>query len=174
MLTDNKIISNNTISTYGSEYEFFLNPIIQLQKYRLVLSCSSICPKNKLTKDSVSFNFKKKNDEVSLSFTEKNNCDHCKGKINIESVFFKSPPWIFIQIIDKVPIFLDDLPKVLIINEIKYQFLCATIHTNSPNHFRSIFFLDNNYFLIDDLKTNKIDTKIPHIKVITCFYFKSD
>ena len=174
VLTDNKIISNNTISTYGSEYEFFLNPIIQLQKYRLVLSCSSICPKNKLTKDSVSFNFKKKNDEVSLSFTEKNNCDHCKGKINIESVFFKSPPWIFIQIIDKVPIFLDDLPKVLIINEIKYQFLCATIHTNSPNHFRSIFFLDNNYFLIDDLKTNKIDTKIPHIKVITCFYFKSD
>ena len=173
-LTENKIISNNSISTFGSEYEFFLNPIIQIQKYNLILSCSSICPLNNVSKNSVSFNFEKINDTVSLILMDKKKCNQCRSNINTECVFVKKPPWIFIQIIDKVPIYTDELPKLLIINEVSYQFLCATIHTNSPNHFRSVFYLNNNFFLIDDLKSGKIETKIPRIKVVTCFYYKSE
>ena len=64
------LTKNKTISTHGSEYEFFLEPIIKFQKYNLILRCLSECKMNGGIKESVSLHFKKIDDHVSLSFTQ--------------------------------------------------------------------------------------------------------
>ena len=43
-----------------------------------------------------------------------------------------------------------------------------TIH--AKNHFRSIFYLNSKFYLVDDLSKN-IVTKLPKLKVVTSFYF---
>jgi hypothetical protein len=53
-----------------------------------------------------------------------------------------------------------------------YKLLTATIHLNS--HFRAVFYLNNEFFLIDDLNPTKITKKLPKLKVGTCFFYCMD
>ena len=87
-------------------------------------------------------------------------------------LIFKNSAMFIYQIIDTAPIYVNELPKILTIRE-SFIFLCATIHTDSPNHFRSIYYLNNEYFLVDDMKAGEIDKHIPHLKVVTCFNYKT-
>ena len=59
------VLSNGSISTFGSEYEFFLSPLIKLQKYNLLMTCTDSCNQNNIMKESVSLNFQKINNNVS-------------------------------------------------------------------------------------------------------------
>ena len=53
------IFSENAISTSGSEYEFFFEPIIQIQAYNFLSMCSIKCDLNNITKESVALTFEK-------------------------------------------------------------------------------------------------------------------
>ena len=64
---------------------------------------------------------------------------------------------------------VEDLPHVLLISNRKYQLLCVSIYRT--NHFRSIYLLNNSYFLVDDLKPTSFNEKIPKIKIVTWFYY---
>jgi hypothetical protein len=163
------LFKNHTINTFGSEYEFFLEPIINLQKYSLTSHCSSTCLSNNIAKESVSLIFEKQNGIVSLILSKKKKCNSCKCQFSSELKFLKNPPWIFIQTSGKEMIKLEDLPHVLLISNRKYQLLCVSIYRT--NHFRSIYLLNNSYFLVDDLKPTSFNEKIPKIKIVTCFYY---
>jgi hypothetical protein len=60
------IFSRNEISTFGSEYEFFLEPIIQIQEYTFLSMCSIECDLNNITKKSVALTFEKDKKKVNL------------------------------------------------------------------------------------------------------------
>ena len=66
-------------------------------------------------------------------------------------------------------IYVQEIPKELKLGANKYQFLCSTILLS--NCFRGIFYLKNEYFLIDDLNSSKILQKIPKLKIVTCFCY---
>jgi hypothetical protein len=163
---------SKTISTFGAEYEFLLGPIIEIQKYSFISYCSHGCNLNGLSKESVALTFEKQSNKVDLLFTNKNVCRTCKKKKNVElSNFIYNPPWIFVQT-NESEIYVNEIPKILLIGVKNYQFLCATIH--SKNHFRAIFDLNNEFFLIDDLNPSKLNRKIPKLKIVTCFYYSID
>jgi hypothetical protein len=115
-------------------------------------------------------NFQKNNNNVSLTFSNKINCSVCLKKVVFECYFENHPPWLFIQTYKTKAIYVNELPKLLTFKDKTYQILCATVHTKTPQHFRSIFYLNSRFYLIDDLK-QKIETKIPVKKVVTCFYY---
>ena len=161
-------ILKKQISTYGSEYEFFLEPCNRFQTYIINLSCSPCCAFNNNQKNSVSLSFIKKNSLVSLEYTCHANCNSCKNKILLDINFLFDPPWIFIQTNLKMPIYVNELTKSLVFGNKSYQFLSATIY--SKKHFRAIFSLNNSFYLFDDL-SKTISQKIPKIKVVTSFYF---
>ena len=144
------------ISTYGSEYEFIMQPIIHLQQYNLTLFCSTDCELNRKTVNLVSMNFEKINNLTSLVYTKSKNCGLCNGILIHECIFLQNPPWIIVQKINRNAIYVDELPKVLSIHNSNYKFLCASIYTNSfyiiQKHFRSIFYLNSAFVLVDDLK----------------------
>ena len=158
---------NRELSTFGSEYEFFLEPSAQTQRYKIISICSPDCDLNNRIKYSVSLLFEKKKSIVSLKFTCKESCQRCKNKLILNTSFLVTPPWVFIQT-NKNAIYANELPKILVFGNKSYQFLCATIYSNE--HFRFIFYLNSRFFLFDDL-SQSIVQKIPKLKVVTCFYF---
>jgi hypothetical protein len=138
---------NTELSTFGSEYEFFLEPIAQTQRYKIISICSPDCDLNNRIKYSVSLLFEKKKWIVSLKYTCKESCQRCKNKLILNTSFLVTPPWVFIQT-NKNAIYVNELPKILVFGNKSNQFLCATIYSNE--HFRSIFYLNSRFFLFDD------------------------
>ena len=51
-------------------------------------------------------------------------------------------------------IYFNELPKEIIIDNVSYKLLCATIYTT--RHFLSIFEINNQAFLVDDLNQSMI------------------
>ena len=113
--------------------------------------------------------FEKENKRVNILFTSKIPCRECKSSVIAEFSEFKiNLPWLFIQT-NQSTIYVQEIPKVVKLGVKNYQFLCSTILMS--NHFRGIFYLNGEYFLIDDLNSSKILKKIPKLKIVTCFYF---
>jgi hypothetical protein len=81
-----------------------------------------------------------------------------------------NPGFIFIETKLGHDLYNEDIPLCLKINHLKYNLLCNTIH--EKGHFRAIFYLNNTFHLIDDLKKrHRKSTKIPNLKIITSFYY---
>jgi hypothetical protein len=166
------IFSRNEISTFGSEYEFFLEQIIQIQEYTFLSMCSIECDLNNITKKSVALTFEKDKKKVNLLFKHKLPCRNCRSNVNAQFIQFKNnPPWVFVQTNDS-EIYVQEVPKILTIGLKNYKLLTATIHLN--NHFRAVFYLNNEFFLIDDSNPTKINKKLPKLKVGTCFFYCMD
>jgi len=79
--------------------------------------------------------------------------------------------WVFVQTNDS-EIYVQEVPRILPIGLKNYKLLTATIHLN--NHFRAVFYLNNEFFLIDDCNPTKINKKLPKLKVGTCFFYCMD
>jgi hypothetical protein len=87
-------------------------------------------------------------------FIHKLPCRNCRSNVNAQFFQFKNiPPWIFVQTNDS-EIYVQEVPKILTIGLKNYKLLTATIHLN--NHLRAVFYLNNEFFLIDDCNPTKI------------------
>jgi hypothetical protein len=161
ILTNNIIRSSSdwTFSTFGTEFNFFVKFIISTQEHKI--TCNNFNCKNA----TQSFSNKE------LQFIKKNNycnlnvCDLC----NIH--LMNNPFCLFIECLktNSDTIEIIDLPPVLIIDNKRFQLLCFTFFKD--NHFRSIFYINKSFYLIDDLKNivyNKISCK-PDISY--CVYY---
>ena len=159
------------ITTYGTEYEFVLSHVIEIQSYNLILSCSNDCLSNNKVKQSISLNFEKKDDKVKLKFTNIEKCKICGTKIKLECKLRQDPLWIFVQTIQNEAIYANDLPKSIKIGDKIYQLLCATFHEDNPAHFTSVFYLNGSFVFVDDLNEKEYSTKIPKLPIVTSFYY---
>ena len=134
--------------------------------------CSIECDLNNITKKSVALTFEKDKKKVNLLFTHKLPCRNCRSNVNAQFFQFKNnPPWVFVQTNDS-EIYVQEVPKILTIGLKNYKLLTATIHLN--NHFRAVFYLNNEFFLIDDLNPTKITKKLPKLKEGSCFFYCVD
>ena len=61
------------------------------------------------------------------------------------------------------------LPKNLKLEGKTFNLLCATFNIGA--HFKGIFFIDNQYILVDDMKNKHLNFTIPDHKIVTCFYY---
>jgi hypothetical protein len=67
---------------------------------------------------------------------------------------------------------VSQLPLVVNIDNLKFNFLCCTF-TTSPNHFQSIFYLNQSFYVVDDLKKS-LSNRVPDPHCITwAYYYKS-
>ena len=115
----------------------------------MVHLCTVNCALNNKIKHSVSLLFRKKHGTVCLEYSKLDTCDACKKKINIDVSLLFDPIWLYVQTNQNNSIYATEVPKVLQLSNSTFQFLCATIHYK--NHFRSIFYLNSSYYLVDDL-----------------------
>ncbi len=145
--------NEKTISLFGSEVNMMFGFLIKNQLHQLIQLCESNCSKNKtiLRNNSEFLFFNKINNNVSLHLGYFSNCVECKNSISTEIHFINNPIFIFVEAAHK-NIFINDLPKVVEINNRLYQLLCATFHIHRGNgHFVGCFNFNNNFYIIDDL-----------------------
>ena len=89
-----EFFNRKTVSKFGSEYEFFMQPMIQIQKYNLISFCSNDCELNMNLINSVSLNFVKNTSGTSLLLSKNKKCRLCKSKLSFDLQFLYSAPWI--------------------------------------------------------------------------------
>ncbi len=165
-----KSIETNSISLFGSEYEFFITHIKEFQNYELTFECSSICQNNQRSRWHSDLFFEKINKDVCLSINKTEACIKCFNVIRLRFKFLNiNPGFIIVQTkIGADQLYKADIPLNLTINNINYKLLCGTMFEKA--HFKAFFYLNNSYYIIDDLNIRK-SKRIPKIKIITCFYY---
>jgi hypothetical protein len=90
----------------------------------------------------------------------------------INGKFVSKPFCLFVQVCEKSnnKINIGDIPLEIIIDGTEFQFLCATIFVNK-NHFKAIFRLNGQNYLIDDFKAS-FNKNIPKNMILdTVFYY---
>ena len=156
---------NWTFSLYGFQDEFFINYFLCFQE--LTFDCS-ICDTHETTKD---FFFKKNNREEVFVYTKLEKlCKNCKQII--KGTFKNNPFCIFFVILDQIH--FTSLPSSIHIDNKKFNLLCFTFESlhNNIKHFKSIFFLQNTFYLVDDLFPSRLTTKLPKsINISYCLYY---
>ena len=97
-------------------------------------------------------------------------CIHC-GNIYVQnSNFIDLPPFLTIDINHETIIDIQKLPKDLKVNNHYYKLLCATFKATRL-HFKAIFLLDNEFYLVDDLNSDILTKNIPRHSIDVCFYY---
>ena len=141
---------NNSISLFGSDRERFYSFLHNFQQHSVFQICRQNCDANNtmIYKDSVEIAFQKKKSKVELFSGISGRCSICKSFLTSNIRFQKKPSFIFVQSAYQ-RIFIHEIPKILTIDGLKYRFLCSTVY--KPGHFVSIFDLNGQFFLIDDL-----------------------
>lgn len=138
------------------------------QQYDSHALCLTGCEHNNITRIVTDLTFFLVNNKAKL-YRSENRCRSCQNVKTIRTQFKHNPIWLFVQTNVTDSIFLKHLPKNFVFNNKSFYLLCATIFSE---HFRAIFFLNNEFYLVDDLKSQIIDKHIPDIKITSIFYYR--
>jgi homospermidine synthase len=104
-------------------------------------------------------------------------CIVCYGKIKYNIYFELEPVWLIVD--HKEQESTDDLRKIPIylnLGQANYVLLCIYAYFPAEDglaHFKSVFYLNSNYYIIDDLITNNI-TKLnenDYMQRINCIIY---
>jgi hypothetical protein len=164
-----KLIHNNSLEfdCWESTYKMFWKYFEQHQKIQFK------CEKchNLVRSDQVALNLvKDSNNNCFIDLHEFKKCLECNLLVN--GKFVSKPFCLFVDICEKAhnKINIDDIPLQLTIDGTGYHFLCVTLFVNE-NHFKAIFRLNGQNYLIDDLKAG-FNKKIPKNVILgTVFYY---
>ena len=93
--------------------------------------------------------------------------------------FLKSPCWLYFDVLydinEKRTLTCQMLPKSIIKQNFRFKLILAQIIVNGGTknaHFKGIFLINENFFLIDDLQKNKRNLSVPKKhKVTSCLYY---
>ena len=112
--------------------------------------------------------------ETYLSLNRSELCESC---LTISNGHFKfKPPFILVEVVHYIEqeknILRSEIPLCINLDNTHYNFLFATIFNPETEHYRSIFRLNDSFYLIDDL--SKTLKKISNnYKLCTLFYYLS-
>ncbi|CAF1093077.1 unnamed protein product [Brachionus calyciflorus] len=153
---------NKTISLFGSEKNFFLNPLKKIQRHELIQLCKVECIQNAnliIRDDSEEIFLKKIKKQIVVHSCYTDRCTQCRKKSSSFIRFYKKTRFIFFQSADP-NIFIKDLPDQLTIDNEDFKFLCSTVYTS--RHFISIFKINEIFYKVDDLDKSLValDEKI--------------
>ena len=165
----NKLNHNNSLAfdCWEKTYEMFGKNFEQHQAIQFK------CEKchNLVRRDQISLNLvKDSNNNCFINLHEFRKFSECD--IFVNGKFVSKPFCLFVDVCEKADkkINIDDIPLQVTIDCAEYHFLCVTVFVNR-NHFKSIFRLNGQNYLIDDLKAG-FDKNMPKdLKLNTVFYY---
>ena len=127
------------------------------QKPDLIQKCSNDCINdgtNILGEHSDLLHFWKTENSVSIITELTHKCSACRKRVTCEVSFLDNPLFLFIEANSHFKI--NELPQTIKINNKIFKFLCAIIYKPENLHFVSIFEINNNKYMVDDLVKNQV------------------
>ncbi len=104
--------------------------------------------------------------EIFINVNRKELCETCL--VVSEGKFAKKPFCLIIDIASSIS--LNEIPLSIQIDGLNYNFLNVTFRIEDQNHFQSVFFLNNDYYFVDDMK-REITKNIPTGHVFDKIYY---
>lgn len=100
---------------------------------------------------------------------EQKNCRFCGHIFKNETRFKTTPPFLWVQTNAIQSFSINDLPKILKIDSNSYRFVCSNFKS-SFNHFKSLFYLNDTFYQIDDRNTKELLVRKRLNGIDSCFY----
>ena len=180
ILCVNSMKPNDQFSTFGSEYEHFIKRLLPFQE--IVFFCDQ-CEIN-VTKPRNEFTLKKNDHGLwTLSLSASEICSKCKNVVVCKFIYkpfclFVSPHENQKTAKDDDKLSLLEIPPSLKINDSIFNFLCCTIGDicNGVEHFKCVYFLNKQFYSIDNLGNKYVERKIKAtLNISNClYYFNND
>jgi hypothetical protein len=144
-----------SINFYGEVETFFLQYVLGYQNHSLIQICTNSCSNNGntiITEDSKIICLGRQKNEknnigVVSTFIDK--CTSCKNRITCDVKFSEDPQFLFMETNSLLKI--KEIPGSVQVDFKKYQLLCVILYLIKKRHFVSVFYFNNNYYLVDDL-----------------------
>lgn len=163
----NKIVIDEycRFNAFGTEFEYFVKHMREFQKYKIVCECG------KELYNLGDLQFKKIEEKCIGNWEEERFCNVCQTS-NAKLSFENQPFGLFIEPLhSRRSVFqLDDYPKILKVFDCSFKLLCCTFLASS-DHFKALFWINDCFYLVDDLDRNKkLDPKNTEFIIIFLFY----
>jgi hypothetical protein len=97
-------------------------------------------------------------------------CSKCKETYIEHKHFLDCPPFLVIHVDAKNYFRVNEIPLSLSLNNRDYKFLCCNFKSSTV-HFKAIFYINDEFVLVDDLNHTLINTNLPSHTVDVCFYY---
>ena len=172
-----KPVNDFTYSLFGSQVDYFVKHMMKHQKHKLICVNENCLKFNSSTELSTLLLKKKHNKKFMLERA----CSSCGLLCNIK--FLKKTFGVFMDIANEDidsdnnmsynnDVNILDIPSSLEIDDQLFRLLCLTFF--EINHFRSLFFLNKIFYVVDDLDCSKVGRKLPGtISTSFCFFYLS-
>ena len=151
------IRNKRELSFFGTVEDFFLKYMYIYQKHDLIQKCSKNCINNGniiISEQSDILHFGKiKNKGVEIVTDMLYKCVRCNFRVTCYVRFRNNPIFLFIETNSHFKI--HELPKIFEIENKRYKLLCVILHREEIKHFVSVFEIENNLYLVDNMTTNK-------------------
>ncbi len=162
---------------FSSPFDIFGEVLSSQQKYKEELKCEEChLSLGSFTSDFYLFTRDSLN-ELFQDFFLFQECTLCRKivKSKLQGIFNVKPAFLYCETFYKdntVNLNCYQLPRYLEIRSLTYKLLLAQIKIK--DHFKGIFLLSDNFFLIDDLQNKNKKLKVPKDhKVVCCLYYLS-
>ena len=90
-----------------------------------------------------------KKNEIGLVTDMSNKCSNCKTRVTCNIIFENNPIFLFIE--PRSHFKINELPKTLNCDNKNFKLLCSILYRENIKHFVSIFEIDNQKYLVDDM-----------------------
>lgn len=176
VLEVNQIRTRSVFSTFGTEDKFLFTHLIGSQFMERNRKCTnSSCLFIEKTKLFDLAFMRDESRPISLSIFSDEICKKCHSNVETSHRFLYDSPFLFVTINQKegdMNFKLEDLPKIINIDNREFTFLCGTF--NVGNHFKAIFLVNNQEICVDDLVQVKSYSPPPQDYTFsTCYYYRN-
>ena len=138
---------------FGTVEDMFLKYMYSYQTHDLIQNCSIDCIYNGntlISEKSDLLQFGKTDNGVKVVTETTNQCLMCLNRVTCDIRFRNNPLFVFIETNSHLTI--NELPKVCELDSKSFKLLCAIFYIENIKHFVSVFEIDNNNYLVDDMK----------------------
>ena len=156
-------------SLFGNQMDCFVNYFLPLQE----LGFYCVACKLHTNYSTTEYFFKKdKENRVFIYSRLEESCHSCG--MSIKGRFKLQPFCVFFSILDNLH--LTEIPSSVEIDKTRFNLICLTFHSinRDISHFKSIFYLQKSFYMVDDLIPNQVIKKFPNeLNITYILYYRA-
>ena len=165
-----RISDMSQICCFGSEYEFFTQHIVFMQRFNRTEICE-YCGHTSNPREQNYLYFDQQFGKIVINILKATACIQCNNEMRIDFQFVQDfPCWLILEIGYQVKLTVNELPKLLNLKNKNYKLLCATYNSGGL-HFLGTFLVNGEFYLVDDRNPRVCNKGTPKKQITTCFYY---
>jgi hypothetical protein len=177
-----KLVPNNkyVIDTFANSFDSFGRIIAQQQVFMRTTKCvcrGGLVDDRETELNQLYFN-RDENNSLTHTFSHGSKCPACcQTMIHRGGQFLSTPAWLFFDVNytdNMVKLNCYEAPLSIRLNELTFKLLCCQIKMSHMAHFKGIFLIEDTFYMLDDLNSQKKPSVPVDHRVTSLLYYSSE